>query len=88
MKSEHAKVELDRYDDLIIAEEQLRTLINLIFDNARYSDFQKDLVVEDERRQIISYIKNCVTSAEYRTHLNQARINYEIYNNADDKGDK
>lgn len=83
MKSEHAKVELDRYDDLIIAEEQLRTLINLIFDNARYSDIQKDLVVEDERKQIIYYIKNCVTSAEYRTNLNQARIKHET-----NKGDK
>lgn len=80
LNKEYVNVELDRYEDLIISEEQLRTIFNLIFHNVRYSEFQDDLVVEDEKRQIISYLKNCVTGIEYRNYLNEARDKYKSRN--------
>lgn len=55
MKTEIVKVEIERYEDLVIAEEQLRTLKNIIFNNLRYSPVAERLTV-DEDKAIIAYL--------------------------------
>lgn len=57
MKTEFVKVEIDRYEDLVIAEEQLRTLKNLIFCNLRYSPITENLRINDDNT-IIAYLSN------------------------------
>ena len=57
METEFVKVEIDRYEDLVIAEEQLRTLKNLIFCNLRYSPITESLRINDDNT-IIAYLSN------------------------------
>ncbi|WP_444195138.1 hypothetical protein [Catenibacterium sp.] len=57
MKTEFVKVEIDRYEDLVIAEEQLRTLKNIIFSNLKYSPIVERLTV-DEDKAIIAYLSS------------------------------
>lgn len=60
--SEYVKVELERYEDLIIAEEQLRTLTSIIFNNLRYSQVANRLTI-DEDKAIMAYIESTWSSA-------------------------
>ena len=55
--SEHVNVELERYEDLIIAEEQLRTLTSIIFNNLRYSQVVHRLTI-DEDKAIMAYLES------------------------------
>lgn len=57
MKTEFVKVEIDRYEDLVIAEEQLRTLKNIIFSNLKYSPIVERLTF-DEDKTIIAYLSS------------------------------
>lgn len=57
MKTEFVKVEIDRYEDLVIAEEQLRTLKNIIFSNLKYRPIVERLTI-DEDKTIIAYLSS------------------------------
>lgn len=57
MKTESVKVEIDRYEDLVIAEEQLRTLKNIIFSNLKYRPIVERLTI-DEDKTIIAYLSS------------------------------
>lgn len=57
MKTEFVKVEIDRYEDLVIAEEQLRTLKNIIFSNLKYRPIVERLTI-DEDKPIIAYLSS------------------------------
>lgn len=57
MKTEFVKVEIDRYEDLVIAEERLRTLKNIIFNNLKYSPIVERFTV-DEDKAIIAYLSS------------------------------
>lgn len=57
MKTEFVKVEIDRYEDLVIAEEQLRSLKNIILRNLKYSPIVERLTV-DEDKTIIAYLSS------------------------------
>lgn len=67
MKTEFVKVEIDRYEDLVIAEEQLRTLKNLIFCNLRYSPITENLRINDDNT-IIAYLSNLCNLNELLLH--------------------
>lgn len=57
MNTEFVKVEIDRYEDLVIAEEQLRTLKNIIFSNLKYRPIVERLTI-DEDKTIIAYLSS------------------------------
>lgn len=57
MKTEFVKVEIDRYEDLVIAEEQLRTLKNIILRNLKYRPIVERLMI-DEDKTIIAYLSS------------------------------
>lgn len=67
MRTEFVKVEIDRYEDLVIAEEQLRTLKNLIFCNLRYSPITENLRINDDNT-IIAYLSNLCNLNELLHH--------------------
>lgn len=67
MKTEFVKVEIDRYEDLVIAEEQLRTLKNIILCNLRYSPITENLRINDDNT-IIAYLSNLCNLNELLLH--------------------
>ena len=48
MDKEYVKVEVERYEDLVVTEERLRTLENIILNNTEYSEYRKDLRIDDD----------------------------------------
>lgn len=75
MRTEFVKVEIDRYEALVIAEEQLRTLKNIIFSNLRYSPVAKRLTV-DEDKAIIAYLAS-IWAFDLNTLLLHEKAKYE-----------
>lgn len=77
MGKEFVKVEIDRYEDLVIAEEQLRTLKNIIFSNLRYRPIVERLTI-DEDKSIIAYLSSiCAFDLNELLHDEKAKVENE-----------
>ncbi len=76
--SEYVNVELERYEDLIIAEEQLRTLKNIIFKNLRYIHAIDGLVIDGDKA-IMSYLESGL-GFDLKSLREHAKAQYEKEN--------
>lgn len=54
-ENEYVKVELGRYEDLIIAEERLRALEDVIYKATGYSEYSEGLRIDDDK-SILNYL--------------------------------
>ena len=75
MKTEIVKVEIERYEDLVIADEQVRTIKNIILRNLRYSTVAERLTV-DEDKAIIAYLAS-IWAFDLNTLLLHERAKYD-----------
>lgn len=53
LEEKYVNVEQSRYEDLIVAEENLRALEAIIYKSVEYSECRKDLRIYDDRATLI-----------------------------------
>lgn len=73
----YVKVDLDRYEDLIIAEERLRALEEVIYNSTEYSEYREGLRISNDE-SILSYLD--LIDGYYRKAVRNKKEEYEKKN--------